>query len=577
MKRGYVLIFLIMMIAALTSSHTVESLPYSTARELSINMPKYWHVHECEECPSGYMCRYGQWVPSVYIFPNPIWVFGIRNEQQTGGILNFRPYPDYDCPENCTENLPIVYTAEVVHVNSWDPDFNSEDLPLTYIPPGKYVVTSPSFLIGYNNNIWYFPDDGTGAHHMSAILESDKAKYGREDVTAVLQLQVIDDLTGLCIQVDSVFGSITLPDGTKKTLKIEDWSDTWVWNEEEENYEYPWDFTNDNGECADPEEGVYQANVYVKKKYYQDTTAATAFSVCYHCEITLVFDKDPLEYSTGEPVGMTVTATDENGEPIRTGIDSVLVLPDDTEIIDLVWNEIGPGEYSAAYTPEQEGIHTISVTITETTVCYLEEASGEFEVTPCQKAWAALDIEGIAVDQQVTFTLTVTDDGGLPLSDAVIEGDVQFLNYDPISLTWTETEEGVYEAEFTPSERGLYKIRGIVTAFSENVCFSGSFSEDFVISERYLPDLVIRNEDISIEPEPHLGETVVISVTVWNFGKRDAEDFWVIILIDDVVKYKEHVTVLKPDESVTIEYEWMIVYSGSFVIQAIADPPEGML
>jgi subtilase family serine protease len=115
-----------------------------------------------------------------------------------------------------------------------------------------------------------------------------------------------------------------------------------------------------------------------------------------------------------------------------------------------------------------------------------------------------------------------------------------------------------------------------VTAFNENVCFSGSFSKDFVISERNLPDLVIRNEDIVIEPEPRLGDTVVISVTVWNFGKKEAEDFWVIILIDDVVKYKEHVAILKPDESVTIEYEWTILYSGSFVIQAIADPPEGM-
>jgi hypothetical protein len=574
-KKSYAFLFLIL-IAALASSHNVESLPYSTPRKLSIYMPEHWHVHECEECPSGYMCRYGQWVPSVYIYKYPIWVFGISNEQQIGGILNFRPYPGYDCPEACTEDIPVLYTAEVVYVQPWNPDFNIEDVPLTYIPPGRYVVTSPSFLVG-DDTLWYFPDDGTGAHHMSATLESDNVKYGREDETAVLQLQVMDDLTETYIQVDSVFGSITLPDGTEKTLKREDWSDEWVWNEEEECYEYAWDFTNDKGECADPKEGVYKANVYVKKKYYQDTTATTAFSVCYHCEIALVFDKDPPEYSIGEPVGMTVTATDENGEPISTGIDSVLVLPDDTEIPDLIWNEITPGEYSAVYTPEEEGTHTITVTITEGFVCYVEEASGEFEVTPCQKAWATLDIEGIAVDERVTFTLTVTDDGGLPLSDAVIESDVQVLNYDPISLTWTETEEGVYEAEFTPSELGLYKIKGIVTAFGENVCFSGSFSKDFVISERNLPDLVIRNEDIVIEPEPLLGDTVVISVTVWNFGKKEAEDFWVIILIDDVVKYKEHVAILKPDESVTIEYEWLIVYSGSFVIQAIADPPEGMI
>jgi hypothetical protein len=574
-KKSYFFLFLIL-IAAFLSSHNVESLPYSTPRRLSIYMPEHWHVHECEECISGYMCRYSQWVPSVYIYKYPIWVFGISNEQQIGGILNFRPYPGYDCPEVCTEDIPVLYTAKLVYVQPWNPDFNIEDVPLTYIPPGRYVVTSPSFLVG-DDTLWYFPDDGTGPHHMSATLESDKVKYGREDELAVLQLKIMDDLTETYIQVDSVFGSITLPDGTKKTLKREDWSDEWVWNEEEKRYKYSWDFTNDQGECADPKEGVYQANVYVKKKYYQDTTAATAFSVCYHCEITLVFDKDPPEYSIGEPVGMTVTATDENGEPINAGIDSVLVLPDDIEIPDLIWNEITPGEYSAVYTPEQEGTHILTVSVTEGAVCYVEEASGEFEVTPCLKAWTTLDIEGIAVEEQVTFTLTVTDDGGLLLSDAVIESEVQVLNYDPLSLTWTETEEGVYEAEFTPSELGLYKIEGIVTAFNETVCFSGSFSEDFVISERNLPDLVIRNEDIVIEPEPRLGDTVVISVTVWNFGKKEAEDFWVIILIDDVVKYKEHVAILKPDESVTIEYEWLIVYSGSFVIQAIADPPEGMI
>ncbi|MGC1122718.1 MAG: hypothetical protein WBA22_16680, partial [Candidatus Methanofastidiosia archaeon] len=103
MKKGYIFLFFIL-IAVLMSSHNVESLPYSTPRKLSIYMPEHWHVHECEECLSGYMCRYSQWVPSVYIYKYPIWVFGISNEQQIGGILNFRPYPGYDCPEACTED-----------------------------------------------------------------------------------------------------------------------------------------------------------------------------------------------------------------------------------------------------------------------------------------------------------------------------------------------------------------------------------------------------------------------------------------------------------------------------------------
>jgi hypothetical protein len=58
-KKGYVFLFLIL-IATLASSHNVESLPYGTPREWHISMPEHWHVHECEECPSGYMCRYEQ-------------------------------------------------------------------------------------------------------------------------------------------------------------------------------------------------------------------------------------------------------------------------------------------------------------------------------------------------------------------------------------------------------------------------------------------------------------------------------------------------------------------------------------
>jgi hypothetical protein len=160
MRIGYILIFLVM-IAAFASLHNAESSPYATPRKLSIYMPEHWHVHECEECPSGYMCRYQQWVPSVYIYRYPIWVFGISNEQQIGGILNFRPYPGYDCPQACTEDIPVSYTAEVVYVPPWNPDFKIEDVPLTFIPPGRYVVTSPSFLVG-DDTLWYFPDDGTG-------------------------------------------------------------------------------------------------------------------------------------------------------------------------------------------------------------------------------------------------------------------------------------------------------------------------------------------------------------------------------------------------------------------------------
>ncbi|MGC1122314.1 MAG: CARDB domain-containing protein [Candidatus Methanofastidiosia archaeon] len=271
MRKGYILVFLVM-IAALTSFHNVEPSPYATPRKLSIYMPEHWHVHECEECLSGYMCRYQQWVPSVYIYKYPIWVFGISNEQQCGGILNFRPYPDYDCPQNCTEDIPVLYTAEVVYVPPWNPDFKIEDVPLTFIPPGRYVVTSPSFLVG-DDTLWYFPNDGNG-QKMSVFLYPEEEQYTRDD-TVKLILEATDTHTGKRIKVDAITGKIELPDWTIRTIT----TDMWTWNSDDLRYEYDYDLRNNLGKRSNPEDGTYSVSVTVSKTFHSSVGTSTEFRV----------------------------------------------------------------------------------------------------------------------------------------------------------------------------------------------------------------------------------------------------------------------------------------------------------
>jgi hypothetical protein len=78
--------------------------------------------------------------------------------------------------------------------------------------------------------------------------------------------------------------------------------------------------------------------------------------VCYHATLALEFDKDIPEYDLGECVHITVTAADEEGQPLDGTIASVLSPPDSSEITDLEWTSSAPGIYSTSYLPEQEGV-----------------------------------------------------------------------------------------------------------------------------------------------------------------------------------------------------------------------------
>jgi hypothetical protein len=360
-------------------------------------------------------------------------------------------------------------------------------------------------------------------------------------------------------------------------LGKETWQEDWLWNDIKKWYEYKWDFTNDLKEYSDPKEGVYTAQVYIKKQYYQDIQVETEFGVCYHVEIDLEFDKDIPEYSIAEPVEMIVHISDDTTPLENATIFGTVDLPDGTEKTDVTWTESEPGVYIATYIPEQEGTYTVTVKAEKNTVCYLEEASNTFYVRDCEKAIAYLDIGESILDEPTQIVLTVLDEQGNPLSNGTIKSILYLSDGSTITLTWIDNNDGTYTTVYTPTELGEHFFRGFALVSTDEVCFSIEFGGYFDTEWKRWPDLVILNDDIDIFPEPELGAAVTISVTVTNYGAIAAENFFVILVINGQVESVFHVDILEAKESITIEFTWEVLYSGGYVIQVIADPPEGMI
>ena len=341
----------------------VGTAAYGTPHYLRINQAVYHYVKESEGCPFGYQCYYNTWMPHVDI-NQPIWVFGISTNDGCGGILNFREYPDRYCEESCSAYIPVLYTAEVMYIPSWEtPVYSPGDVPVTFIPPGKYVVTSPSFTMHYNMKLWYFPDkEGS----LSAFLESDSPEYEKgEDV--VLSLRVYDQETGIPVKVDTITGRIILPDQTTESLT----PDIWCWDESKKEYTYILPPQN--------KEGGYAVSVTVQKTHYRHVTASTTFMVCFDLTFEITFDKNPPVYTAGEPVTITVSITDGNQTPVSGTLLSELLLPDNSSLL-LEWEESSPGVYTTTYYPLLDGTYVVVVWLQNDTTCYLGKGSSTFTV-----------------------------------------------------------------------------------------------------------------------------------------------------------------------------------------------------
>lgn len=333
-------------------------------------LPENSWVMEAPECLCGTMCRKDGWIPRLTIGGSLMeergaWVFGVSNHEEKGGILHFREYPDTECIEHCVGCTPVLYEAEVIFVNYYeDPYFVPQALSLTYVPPGKYLVTSPSFHMSNNVRIWYFYDDGTGPV-MDACLETEDEFYELPTSTQVV-LYVTDQFTGKRIQVDTITGTVTLPDETEEEIP----PGMWTWNQEEEQYECDWHTI--------PMEGRYYISVTAKKALYNDAEASTTFEVCYGGCITLLFDRNPPVYEENETVHMTATATDDSGNPVSGGISGTVTCGNISH--DLEWEEVSPGIYEASYTPTIAGTYHVEIhPFDQEGVCYVPQTF-EFEV-----------------------------------------------------------------------------------------------------------------------------------------------------------------------------------------------------
>jgi hypothetical protein len=169
--------------------------------------------------------------------------------------------------------------------------------------------------------------------------------------------------------------------------------------------------------------------------------------------------------------------------------------------------------------------------------------------------------------------LNVTDSEENPLLGGKIESELCIPDETPypVFLSWTDQKDGTYTTEYTPSIPGHYYLSGTVTVIGESTCFKGDFEGNFTITESNLPDLQIRNEDITVDPDPHIDVKVTISVTVWNRGEADAGTFFVLVLVNGEKFASKVIPGLAAHESITIEFEWRVEYSGTYVITAIAD------
>ncbi|MBU7018776.1 MAG: hypothetical protein HXS44_14795 [Theionarchaea archaeon] len=335
-------------------------------------LPENWWVMEAPECLCGTMCRRNDWVPSLTIGGSlmedrGVWIFGVSNHEEEGGILHFREYPETECLEHCVGCTPVLYEAEVIYVPYFDepPVYVPKILSLTYVPPGRYLVTSPSFHISSNVRIWYFYDDGRGPV-MDAHLETEDEFYEPPDSTQIV-LSITDQYTEKRIQVDTITGKVILPDGTKEEIP----SGIWIWNQEEEQYECDWHTI--------PMEGRYHISVTAKKALYDDANASTTFEVCYGGCITLQFDRNPPIYEEKETVHMTATATDDEGNPVL-GISGTVTCGEYPDSDDLEWEEVSPGIFVTSYTPEYAGTYTVEIhPYNQEGVCYVPQTF-EFEV-----------------------------------------------------------------------------------------------------------------------------------------------------------------------------------------------------
>jgi hypothetical protein len=312
----------------------------------------------------------------------------------------------------------------------------------------------------------------------------------------------------------------------------------------------------------------------VKKKYYKDVMVYTDFDVCYHVNMNLEFNRNPPEYELGELVEMTIHVTDETGAPVIAGVESMMILPDGRTIPDLPWTQTNPGTYIVPYVPRQPGNYSITARMTEDSTCYLEDINSVFFVKSCDEALINLEIHNTVLDELTTLVLTITDGDNNPLSGADIASDLYHLDEYVATLVWTDQGGGIYAAEYTPANEGLHTICGTVLVLDEAGCFSNFFQGYFTVEERLLPDLVIRNEDITIYPDPKTHDFVEILVKVWNMGKKDAGEFQVIVLIDGEELDSYSVKGLAAGESITIKFTWYVEHSGAYIISAIVDPWE---
>jgi PKD repeat protein len=445
--------------------------------------------------------------------------------------INVNNFPPVAIANSNVTKAPTNQSIEFDGSESYDP------------PPGNAAITY----------FWDFDDGNTASDQ---IVEHDFTENGTYNVTlTVTDIDGENDTDWIIINItnrDPVIEFVTIyPDPA--TIVDVIYINITAYDPDGGIVNYTWDFGDGNSYYETPDDhGDNDAfdgkttHTYTEKNTYLVLIAVYDDDGNYSTtQFDIIIENIPPEVEITDPpdddtVSGTVTISgtasdmdDQKVSYVEIRIDdSEWFQPDDTSS-DSSWStwsydwDTESGPYQVI-----NGMHTIYAR------SFDEE---DTESDP----WAeiSVDVDNIPSDIFITENLdktTVEAGGTIDVSGQVtyntgdpVDGaqvDIEFLTFDNV---WTAetSSSGHYTMNITaPEEDGSFIVR--VTA--EEGSFSDSEDVRVNVTLIIQPDLGIATADIDFNPStPDTGDIVIITITVWNYGKEDADDVLVSVYDGD--------------------------------------------
>jgi uncharacterized repeat protein (TIGR01451 family) len=143
-----------------------------------------------------------------------------------------------------------------------------------------------------------------------------------------------------------------------------------------------------------------------------------------------------------------------------------------------------------------------------------------------------LDKTTVEAGGRIDVSGQVTYNTGDPVADAEVE--IEIVSFDDVWIADTSSS-GHYAMNITaPDEGGTFSVRVTVSENTPYGNFIATKSVTINVTLILQPDLGIATADIDFNPStPDTGDTVTITITVWNYGTEDADNVLVSVYDGD--------------------------------------------